>query len=146
MTKTLSFPITILALSLFVSACTSIEVAQVDGSHKLVHVCIKENEKVIVNGFLNTIEDGFKRHLITTEIYTRSKPKHCEYHLTYTALRSWDFAPYLSHAELRLYKRNSRIAYAEYHSNGKGGFSLMKWASVKSKMTPVMDEFLAEYK
>ena len=91
------------------------------------------------------MEDGFNDHGITTEMYKGARPRHCEYHLTYTALRSWDFSTYLFHAELRLYKGSTRIGYAEYHLIGKGGFSLNKWASVKSKMTPIIDELLAQY-
>ena len=79
-------------------------------------------------------------------MYTGIKPEHCEYRLTYTALRSWDFSAYLSHAELRLYKGSKKIGYAEYHLKGKGGLSLTKWASVKSKMVPVINELLEQYK
>lgn len=64
--------------------------------------------------------------------------------MTYTALQSWDFTTYLSHAELRLYKENLRIGYGIYHLDG-GGLSLMKWGSVKSKMTPVVNEMLGQY-
>ena len=34
---------------------------------------------------------------------------------------------------------------ASYHLNGGGGLALNKWASVKSKMDPVLDELLAAY-
>lgn len=65
--------------------------------------------------------------------------------MTYTALRSWDFTPYLSHAELRMFKGDERVAYAEYHLTGKGGFDFSKWDSVRSKMTPVVEELLSQY-
>lgn len=127
------------------SGCTSVDVRPVDRSYNLTHVCIEDNPKVIVSDFVSTIEDVFENHLITTEIYSGSKPERCEFRLTYTARRSWDMAPYLSHAEVRLYRGHKRIGYAEYHLNGKGGLSLVKWASVESKMTPVIDELLAQY-
>lgn len=136
----------VFVLMAIISGCTSISVNQINKSHNIQHVCLEENKKVIVNGFVQVIEDGFQNHQITTEVYSGPRPRHCIYKLTYTALRSWDFTPYLSHAELHLYKNNSKIGYAEYHLNGKGGFSLMKWASVKSKMTPVINELLAQYK
>jgi hypothetical protein len=63
--------------------------------------------------------------------------------LTYTALRSWDFKPYLSHAELRLWKGGRQIGYAEYHLNGGGGLDLGKWRGTKAKMDPVIDKLLA---
>lgn len=133
------------ATVLLISGCTSVEVQQVDKSNNITHVCIEKNNKVIVNGFTQVIEDGFQDHLITTEMYEGRRPSRCIYKLTYTALRSWDFKPYLSHAEVRLYKANARIGSAEYHLNGKGGLSLTKWASVKSKMLPVINELLAQF-
>jgi hypothetical protein len=37
--------------------------------------------------------------------------------------------------------------YAEYHiTGGSISFSLKKWASVKKKMTPVINKLLAQYK
>ena len=36
-----------------------------------------------------------------------------------------------------------QVAYAEYHLKGKGGYSMMKWQGVKTKMDPVMDQLLA---
>lgn len=128
------------------SGCTAVDVRPVNSSHNMTHICIEENPKVIVTDFVSTLENAIENHLITTELYRGSKPDHCEFKLTYTALRSWDMAPYLSHAEVRLYRDRQRIGYAEYHLRGKGGFSLMKWASVESKMTPVVNELLAQYK
>jgi hypothetical protein len=127
------------------AGCTSIKVTPLDRSYELSHVCIENNEKVIVSDFVGVIEDSFKDHSISTELYSGETPVHCKYILKYTALQSWDMALYLSHAELRLFKGNTRIAYAEYHLRGKGGFSLVKWASVESKMKPVVDKLLAQY-
>ena len=132
-------PITLIA------ACTSVQVKPLDYSYHVLHVCIKDNPAVIVPGFIEVIDDLFQNHLISTEVYSRTRPDHCEFKLTYTATRNWDFAPYLSHAELRLFQSNTRIAQAEYHLRGGGGMSLMKWSSVKSKMTPVVNKLLAEY-
>ena len=97
---------------------------------------------MLVTDFVNVLRDGFDRHGISTEVYAGAKPQHCEYVLTYTALRSWDFATYLSHAELRLERDGRQVAYAEYHLVGKGGLSLMKWQGTKTKMDPVIDELL----
>jgi hypothetical protein len=41
---------------------------------------------------------------------------------------------------------NKRIGYAEYHIGAVASFSLKKWASVKKKMTPVINKLLAQYK
>ncbi|MBF0384422.1 MAG: hypothetical protein HQL27_00985 [Candidatus Omnitrophica bacterium] len=126
--------------------CTSIQVQPVDSSLKINHVCIEENPKVtMMGGFVDMLREGFSRHGISTEVYSGKTPETCEYVLTYTALHSWDVSIYLSDAELILKKDGKQIASAKYHLTGKGGFSLMKWKSVKSKMDPVIDELLKNY-
>jgi len=111
----------------------------------LSNVCIEENPKVIVAGFTSILETGFERHMISTELYQHKQPADCEFRLEYTATRSFDFVPYLSYAELKLYKGRNRVGYAEYHLRVGGGLSLMKWAGAKSKMDPVIDKLLAQY-
>jgi hypothetical protein len=136
----------IIALTLSVAGCTSIRVTPVDPSIRLAHVCIQQNLRVIVADFLPVVRDGFQRHGISTEVFSSAMPPdHCEYVLTYTALQSWDFVTYLSHAELRLENKGQKIAEAEYHLKGKGGFSFMKWEDTKTKMDPVIDELLKAY-
>ena len=127
------------------AGCTNRTITPVDSSTELDYVCIEENPKVIVPGFLSVLRNGFHRHDIDTRVYSGEMPKECEYVVTYTALRTWDFTPYLSHAEIRIRKDRKQIAYGEYHLTGGGGLSLTKWAGVKSKMDPVIDEMLADY-
>jgi hypothetical protein len=125
------------------TACTSVTVRRPDSNLVIKHVCIQENPKVWVSDFLPVLKNGFSRHGIATTSYSgTTKPAGCEYVLSYTALQSWDFTPYLSHAELWLEKDGRQIAYAEYHLIGKGGLSLMKWEGTKAKMDPVIDELL----
>lgn len=64
------------------------------------------------------------------------------YTFWYAALRTWDLAPYLSHAELTLYQDDHVIGEAKYHLRGGGGLSLAKWASAATKMNPVVDKLL----
>lgn len=135
----------ILAGFLILTGCTAVDVRPVDKSIALKNVCIKENPKVKVTDFLHVVREGFDRHGIATEMFSGSIPNECEYILTYTALRSWDITPYLSHAELWLEKNGKQIAYAQYHLKGKGGLSLTKWKGTKAKMDPVIDNLLKEY-
>ncbi|MGF1689934.1 Sbal_3080 family lipoprotein [Photobacterium kagoshimensis] len=125
------------------SGCTSIKVDPVSTEYKLSHVCIERNSKVQVKEFLPVVEDRLQYHGITTQV-SDAVPQSCEYRLTYTALRSWDFTPYLSHAELRLYKGYKQIGYGEFHLNGKGGLALTKFDSVETKMIPVVDQMLGK--
>ncbi len=127
------------------AGCTSVNVQPVDASANLRHVCIENNSKVEVDDFVSVVQDGFGRHGITTQVYSNTKPANCEFTLTYTALRSWDGVTYLSKAELHLHRTGKEVAAAEYHLKGKGGLSLMKYQSVKTKMDPVIDELLKNY-
>ena len=77
---------------------------KLEPSAKVSHVCIEENPKVIVHDFLPVVQKGFKRHGITTEVYEKTMPNYCQYNLTYTALKTWDLAMYMHHAELWLYR------------------------------------------
>jgi hypothetical protein len=117
----------------------------VDPNARLEHICISKNEAVKVSDFIIVLKDGFDRHGISSKVYVGNPPEDCEFILTYTALQSWDLSPFLSHAELRLEKDGRKVAYAEYHLVGKGGFSLMKYQGTKAKMDPVIDELLKAY-
>ncbi len=127
-----------------IASCTSIQVEPLDPSMSISKVCIEKNPKVIVPQFLEILRSGFERHNIATKVYSGNLPETCKAILSYTALRSWDFSTYLSHAELWLRDhRGEQIGYAKYHLNAGGGFSLTKWSSAESKMNPVIDELLA---
>jgi hypothetical protein len=80
---------------------------------------------------------------MTSEVYSAPAPEKCDFILTYTARRSWDLAPYLSTAEIWLKRDGEQVGYADYHLIGKGGLSLMKWQSTKTKMDPVVDQLFA---
>ena len=132
-------------LLLGLSGCTAVDVMPVDSSIKLNHVCIEHNTRVQVGNFVSVLQNGFDRHGITTEVVPGDAARRCEFVLYYTALRSWDISPYLSHAELRLRRNRHLIASADYHLRGKGGFSLTKWSGTESKIGPVVDELLSGY-
>lgn len=134
----------LVGLALAAAGCTSVKVRPVASSEGLRSVCIVNNPKVIVSDFVDVLRDGFSRHNIATSVVDQDKVESCDVTLTYTALRSWDFKPYLSHAELRLWRSGKQIGFAEYHLNGKGGFDFAKWAGTKSKMDPVIDKLLGE--
>ena len=134
----------ILAVGL-VAGCTSVDVKPVDQSLDMRHVCIEYNSRVQVEDFVPVLQAGFDRHQISSEVVYGDAARRCEYVLYYTALRSWDFSPYLSHAELRLRRNRHLVASADYHLRGKGGFSLTKWAGTESKIGPVVDQLLGGY-
>lgn len=124
------------------TACTAINVQPVERDMPLLHVCIQENERVMVSDFLWVLREGFDRHAVSTETFSGKTPAHCEFVLRYTARQSWDFAPYLAYAELWLERSGQPVAQAQYRLRGKGGLSLMKWQGTQSKMNPVIDRLL----
>jgi hypothetical protein len=127
----------------FISSCTSIRVDPVASGTYISHVCIENNPRVIRSDFLPAVRDGFDRHHISTSVYEGAVPPECEYLLSYTATQTWDMAMVMKDAELRLRKNGELIGTAIYHLNGGGGLSLFKWQGSETKMTPVIDELLA---
>ena len=129
------------------AACTSVAVKPINREeHQVQHVCIQENPRVIVAGFLESVERGLQRHSITSERYVGDKPpEHCTYTLSYVARQNWDVAVYLWQAEVQLRKGAEVVGTAEYHLRGQGGLALNKWASVETKMAPVMDQLLVSF-
>ena len=132
--------------ALALSACTSITVQPVDPALNVQHVCIQENTAVIIDDFIEYLQDDFARYGITTEVIGNQRPRHCEYVLSYTARRSWDMTPYMSTADLTLTRNGYRVGNANYYLKGKGGFALTKYASTESKLDNVVDQLLANYK
>lgn len=128
-------------IAVAISGCTSVQVSPVDATD-IKQVCIVENPRVEVTDFVDVLRDGFSRHNIPTSVVSADAAKSCEVTLTYTALRHWDLKPYLSHAELRMWRNGVQIGSAEYHLNGGGGFDMAKWAGTKAKMDPVIDQLL----
>lgn len=141
--KRTAFAGVLLAMVAGLPACTSVQVKPVGSAVPLRHLCIQENPRVTVPGFVGILQEGIQRNGLTSQVFTGSPPPGCAYVLSYTALRSWDLGTYLSHAELRIDHDGRQIAAAEYHLRGKGGLALNKWKSAESKMAPVIDELLA---
>ena|GEM_PF-5349763 len=98
---------------------------------------------VKVQDFVSVLQAGFDRHSISSRVYQGSLPNSCEYQLTYTARRSWDFAPYLAYAEIRLSQQGRVVGKVDYDHNN--GFSLVKWAGTESKIGPLLDDMLNNF-
>ena len=133
----------LIAVAIVTTGCTSVNVRPLPSANQIQSVCIVDNPKVIVSDFVAIIRDGFNRHGIATSVVDEARSQSCNVTLTYTALRSWDLKPYLSHAEIRLWRDGKQIGSADYHLKGGGGFDLGKWRGTKAKMDPVIDKLLA---
>ena len=132
--------------SLTVSACTSVQVNAVAEQqvNAIQQICIVNNPKVLVTDFVPVVQKRLQHHGIVSRVVEGSEASACAYQLHYSAKRSWDFTPYMSWAELKLYQNELLIANAEYKLVGKGGLSLTKWQSVETKMTPVIDQLFVK--
>ena len=136
----------VVAGGLAVSACTSVQVNAVAEQqvNAMQQICIVNNPKVLVTDFVPVVQQRLQHHGIVSRVVEGSEASACAYQLHYSAKRSWDFTPYMSWAELKLYQNAVLIANAEYKLVGKGGLSLTKWQSVETKMTPVIDQLFAK--
>jgi hypothetical protein len=129
------------------SGCTTVRVKPVKMSeNKIKRISIIENPKVKVEDMLSIIENKLKEHHITYEVIQEGDTANHEYLLTYTALRSWDIKPYVAFADIEIKKNTNNkqeiIGTAVY----KAGGDFTKFKSTKSKIDPVMDELLIEFK
>ena len=145
MKKIILFSMGLITLGL--TACTSIQVKNQNGFEpkKMQQVCVIDNPKVTINGFNDSIVRSFARHNIKASVYpSNSKPMFCETTMTYTALRSWDLATYMSYAKFTLNKDGKIASEAEFRLRGKGGLALNKWRSIDTKIDELVDELLKD--
>lgn len=130
-------------LACLLAGCTSVTVTPLPANVRTVH--IRTNPEVTVGDFVPVMTDGFHRHGIAVQTLPAGAAAGDYYVVDYTARRSWDVTTYLSQAEITVTHRGDRVGYAEYHLRGKGGMAVTKWAGVKSKIDPVMDELLQNH-
>jgi hypothetical protein len=130
---------------LVLAGCTSVNVRPIAASAKVDKICIQFNEEVNVDDFVPVMQEDFFNHGITSVVFKAEKPKTCEFTLSYTVDRWWDFSPYMVDALMTVNKNDAFIGSAHYHLTAHGGLSLAKWAGTHSKIDPVIDQMLREY-
>lgn len=138
--------IALILVSVGATGCTVVKVQPIGADHHISHICIQNNPRVTVGDFVPVMQEGFNNHGVTSQVVSGSGGPGCDYTATYNARRSWDFSTYLSVAQIAIQRDGRQIANANYHLRNKGGLSLTKWASVRSKILPVIDELFAKMK
>ena len=135
-------------LSLFFTGCVTKKVIPLEKKYNIQKVCIEENLKVIVKELLPIISETFNEHGIKTQLYKgKGQDDGCQYIVKYTALQSWDYIPYVSVAQIVLLDQHlNKIGYAKYDLFLKGGYDFRKYKSVRSKIKPLIEELLINYK
>ena len=131
--------LSLLAVALL-SACISTNVRQVE-RQAIDEICIQENPKVLMNGFLRNLLEEVNKRGIATRVYQEAVPEDCLYTMEYTANWNWDMTMYMSYARVELFKDGRPIGSAEY--DGKmAGLDLSKFKTAESKVDPLIAEML----
>lgn len=114
----------------------------------IAEICILENPKVIISDFLPVIQEGIQRNGLRSKVF-REIPNTCTYVLEYVAFQKWDFTPFMSEANIRLYHAQEIVGTANYKLPsgifGGGGINPAKWNSTKEKLDPLLDELFKNY-
>lgn len=121
----------------------------------VAEICILENPKVIIADFLPVLQEGIQRNGLRSKVY-REVPNSCAYVLEYIAFQRWDFTPFMSEADIKLYKAKELVGTAREIVGtvsyklpsgifGGGGANPAKWNSTKEKLDPLLDELFQNY-
>lgn len=127
---------------IMVTGCTSIDVSPISKNTNIKHICIEKNEKVQVSDMVYVMQNRLNYHNITSELVKKDTAKQCEYTMRYNALKSWDFKPYLSHADFEIYHGDRVVSKGVFHLKLKGGLTFSKFSDTASKINPVIDQML----
>lgn len=133
------------AITIALTGCTSIQVNNATGfnAKSIKQVCVVDNPKVIIRDFNQIIERSFARHGISARTFKDSDDLSvCQTTLNYTALRSWDFAPYMVSAQFNLLQNGRQVSEASFRLKGNGGLALNKWRSTETKVNELVDELI----
>lgn len=129
--------------ALLLSACTTIQVKELDRKANRVDlICIENNPRVVVSDFVSVLEMELQARQIKTKVFSTERPKDCEYILTYVATRGWDLSPFLNDADIRISKNDLLVASAHYHVIS--GLNLTKYQGTQTKMAPVFKKLFGE--
>lgn len=127
--------------------CTSIQINNTTGFNpdSIKQVCIVHNPKVIIRDFDKLVEKSFARYNIDSKtVRNNDDLSLCQTTLNYTALRSWDFAPYMVSAQFNLLQNGRQVSEASFRLKGNGGLALNKWRSTETKINELVDELLGK--
>ncbi|AOA58236.1 Sbal_3080 family lipoprotein [Acinetobacter larvae] len=134
-------------LGLALVGCTSIQVNNTSGFNptSIQQVCIVDNPKVIIKDFNYLTEKSFGRYNIQARtIKDTDDQSQCQTILHYTALRSWDLAPYMVSAQFNLIQDGRQVSEASFRLKGNGGLALNKWRSTETKINELVDQLLGK--
>ncbi len=108
--------------------------------NKISEVCIKNNPAVLMDGFLPELQAQIESHGITTRVFDKAAPKDCHHQLLYTANWRWDFAMWLTYAEIKVFETEDRhmVGGAIYDARDGNG-RLDKFGPTANKLKTLID-------
>ena len=108
-------------------------------------VTIIRNDEVLVEDFVPVMQAALEARGIRSRLVAQAPASTDGVTATYTALRSWDFVPYLSTADVWFRRGGRQIGHLHYHLRGKGGLSPAKFGSTATKLAPAYAQLLKVY-
>lgn len=135
---------TLVLLPICLAGCTAVRVKPVTAENQIEHICIQENPDVVITDFVTVMQQGFQKHGITSQLISAQELPGCSFIATYTAHRRWDVKPFLSDAQIDIYRDGRAIAAVNYHMRYGGGYDLTKYADTSWKILPVVDHLLGK--
>lgn len=127
----------VVAAAAILFGCTITQNVKPVKSGNIGLICIENNQKVLMDGFLPELEDLVRLRGHETMHYTGSTPAGCSHTLKYTANWHWDMAMYLSYAKLDVYQGSKSVGNAIYDARS-GGANMNKFGSTRSKIAPLV--------
>ncbi len=120
-----------------VSACSIKTAVNPVSIPNLSFVCIVENDAVMMDGFLPTLQSLTEERGIKTKVISGTNPEGCKHVMEYTANWRWDMAMYLFFAEVKVVGPAGLIGTATYDARN-GGANMGKFGSTRSKIEPLI--------
>ncbi|MDF1874753.1 hypothetical protein JHD48_03265 [Sulfurimonas sp. SAG-AH-194-I05] len=115
--------------------------------NNLEHVCVANNPYFKADRIDETIKEVFYKHGLRTSFYKKDAiPASCNHRVYYTHNGIFDTEPYLNQIDITMYKNKQEIGSVEYVLENTGGVNTDKFKSTKSKLTPVLEKLLKDYK
>jgi hypothetical protein len=114
-------------------------------------VCIEYNPDCQVPDMIPALLGEFRGRQISARIYESSANiQACPYWVRYSAYTAWDekmfgkgYAAYVSSITLTMFDANGRVLSGGAYVSDRSVFGAGKWASVQTKLAPVVDALVA---
>ncbi len=130
-------------LMLLLASCAlPIEIRPPPAGTKITELCIIDNPKVLMDGFLPELKKQIRSHGIKTQTWSSYNPDGCRYWLDYTANWKWDLVMYMIYADLKLYDRQTLIGEATFDNTGIGP---RRYGSADEKLKALTGPLFAQH-